>query len=1198
MTFRTPVVRQNLLPGIVWFTLAVCIRRYNGEDSCRDNFTPAYPAKTPIGMVPMLLSQSCPPRTAILRICGWTRLLAALMLACCNAAYGDDSTKDFFEARIRPVLIQQCQNCHGNKKQSGGLRLDRRDSFLRGGDSGPIVVAGKPTDSLLIQALRHLGDTAMPPEAKLPETTIRHFEHWIQQGAPWPSSAKADQKPVSRQQGDKGAHHWAFQPVQKPDVPETTSHDQSGNKVNRNENPTSPIDAFVQRKLSEYDLRRSSRAERRSLIRRLTYSLTGLPPSQDEVHQYLNDNAPEAYERLVERLLNSAHYGAHWARHWLDVSRYSDTKGYVYGREERFWPHAWAYRDWVVRSLNDDMPYDRFLLLQLAADQVQDRQPDDLAAMGFLTLGRRFLGVRREIIDDRIDVVSRGMMGLTVSCARCHDHKFDPIPAADYYSLYGVFDSCMEQLVPLGSNNLQHGTSAEQQNTADNFEIELKKREAKLAAQMAVRRAEAESRIRQRAADYLFAQSELEKFPANGFDQIFEPNDLLPAVVRRWSNHLRNTAKQDDLIFVYWRRFASIAPQRFSQQSTQITQQLNSEYGKIANPRIAKQFATPPSSLREVCNRYGEALAAVAVEWKTLIEKAQAENKPTPLSMSDPHAESLRILLYGPDSPCRIPTGSIIDCETYFDSSVCTELWKLQGEVDRWIIQSPHNQPFALTLQDLPRPREPRIFKRGDPLKLGRDVPRQFLSAVAGQNRQPFQQGSGRLELAKAIIDSANPLTARVIVNRVWMHHFGKGLVTTPSDFGTRADPPSHPDLLDWLTTNFMDNQWSLKSLHRRIVLSETYQQSSTGPEDNDQLQKSLQTDPDNRLLWKFNPQRLGFEELRDSILMASGQLDGTLGGKPSQLFKTPYPTRRTLYGLVDRQYLPGTLRVFDFANPDLHVPKRSETTVPQQALFFMNHPWMLQQARNLAEQIRRSNDESGLNHRQRVAKLFQLILQRVPTEQEYSDSLSLIAAITEKTDVQDKPTRRNWSYGYGPFDEAKSRVNQFTPLPHFTGTVWQGGQQFPDPTLGWAQLTSTGGHPGNDRQHAVIRRWTAERDMRIRIESKIAHKPEMGDGIRAFITSSSGGLHHSIELHHANRQLDVETLDIKSGDVVDFIVDIGDGLNNDQYLWTTTIQELGSNGTTWNSQADFPPPIANTLDGWEQLAQVLLCSNEFMFID
>jgi len=1113
---------------------------------------------------------------------------------------GDDSTSDFFETRIRPVLIQQCQNCHGNKKQSGGLRLDLRDAFLRGGDSGPIVVAGKPADSILIQAIRHMGDTAMPPEGKLPETTIRHFEQWIKLGAPWPSPDKTDETPSSRQQGDKGERHWAFQPVQKPEVPETTSQPQSDTQGNANEIPTSPVDAFVERKLSEHELRHSSRADRRSLIRRLTYSLTGLPPSQDEVDEYLNDNTPKAYERLVERLLNSVHYGEHWARHWLDVSRYSDTKGYVYGREERFWPHAWAYRDWVVRSLNDDMPYDRFLLLQLAADQVEDRQPDDLAAMGFLTLGRRFLGVRREIIDDRIDVVSRGMMGLTVSCARCHDHKFDPIPAADYYSLYGVFDSCMEQLVPLGAHNLQHGTSAEQPNTGDNFEVELHKREATLATKMAARRAEAESRTRQRAADYLFAQSELEKFPANGFDQIFEANDLLPAVVRRWSNYLRKTARQDDLIFVYWRRFASIPPLSFPDQTTEITKQLHSEYGKIVNPRIAKQFETPPSSLREVCNRYGEVFTAVASEWKTLIENAQAENKPTPLGMTDPHAESLRMLLYGPDSPCRIPTGSIIDCETYFNSSVCTELWKLQGEVDRWIIQSPHNKPFALTLQDLPSPREPRIFKRGDPLKLGRDVPRQFLSAVAGQNRHPFQQGSGRLELANAVIDSTNPLTARVMVNRVWMHHFGKGLVTTPSDFGTRANPPSHPDLLDWLTTDFMDNQWSLKSLHRRIVLSETYQQSSAGPEDNDQLQKSLHTDPDNRLLWKFNPKRLGFEELRDSILMASGQLDGTLGGKPSPLFKPPYPARRTLYGLVDRQYLPGTLRVFDFANPDLHVPKRSETTVPQQALFFMNHPWMLQQSRTLAERTQRSNDGTGLDHRQRVVRLFQLILQRVPTEQEHNDAISLITATTEKAKVADKPTRRNWSYGYGPFDEAKNRVSQFTPLPHFTGTAWQGGQQFPDPALGWAQLTSTGGHPGNDRQHAAIRRWTAGRDMRIRIQSKIAHEPEMGDGIRAFITSSSGGLHHSIELHHANRQLDVETLDVKSGDVVDFIVDIGNGLNNDQYLWTTTIQEIAStgNGTTWNSQADFPPPIANTLDGWEQLAQVLLCSNEFMFID
>ena len=1122
------------------------------------------------------------------------QFLPALLLSCAGVVSGDDTTSDFFESKIRPVLIERCHSCHGSSKQSGGLRLDKHDSFLSGGHTGPVAVPGKPAESLIIKAIRHSGDYAMPPKEQLPEATIRYFEQWIKLGAPWPKPSQSNG--VHNQQEAEANPHWAFQPVQRPTVPDLTARQQQTGT----QTPVAAVDAFIQQRLREHNLERSPPADRRSLIRRVTYSLTGLPPTHDEVGAFMNDRQPDAYVRLVERLLASNHYGEHWARHWLDVSRYSDTKGYVYGREERFWPHAWAYRDWVVNALNEDLAYDRFLLLQLAADQIKDRTPGDLAAMGFLTLGRRFLGVRREIIDDRIDVVCRGMMGLTVSCARCHDHKFDPIPAADYYSLYGVFDSCMEHLVPLSVANDQHDSTNEHIDDTNNFQAELKKRQTALHATMVSRRAEADSRVRNRIADYLFAQSELDKYPANGFDQIFASDDLLPAVVRSWSRHLRKTSTQQDQVFVYWRHFAKLSADDFPHEATRATRQLNAQHGKSVNQRIAKKFETPPESLREVCDRYGEVFQQITTDWETKLKDANSAKKPIPTGFSDPDEESLRQLLYGPDSPCQMPIGSITDSETFFDSAVCTELWKLQGEVDRWIIQSKRNAPFALTLQDSPKPNEPRIFKRGDPLKLGRDVPRQFLSIVAGQKRKPFQNGSGRLELAHAIIDPTNPLTARVMVNRVWMHHFGKGLVSTPSDFGTRATLPSHPDLLDWLTSDFIDRGWSLKTLHRQILLSETYRQSSSGPKDAARLKQAFQTDPDNKRLWRFNPQRLGFEELRDSILLASGQLDPSTGGKPSPLFKKPYPTKRTLYGLVDRQYLPGTLRIFDFANPDLHVAKRSETTVPQQALFFMNHPWMLMQARELSEQNQVGPDGSVLDDRQRITKLFQMILQRDPTDNEHNESLDLITATKRKDAATESPTTKNWTYGYGEFDDQTGRSIHFTPLPHFTGTAWQGGSKFPDSNLGWVQLTSTGGHPGNDRQHAAIRRWTADREMSISIQSSLKHEPELGDGIRAFITSSCTGLHQSVNSHHNSQDINVAQIKVSRGDTVDFIVDIGDGLNNDQYLWSAVIQELGQNTakSTWNSRTDFPAPVHETLDGWEQLAQVLLCSNEFMFVD
>ena len=1114
-------------------------------------------------------------------------ILIALYFPCWEFGYGDDTAIQFFESNIRPVLIDRCQNCHGSKKQSGGLRLDSRASLLKGGDTGPVVVPNAPSDSLLVHAIRHEGDYAMPPKGQLSERAIRDIEQWIKLGAPWPESSDAKDGLVADMTSAKVRNHWAFQKVLKPAVPAVDlPPNASPNPIDAS---AAPVDAFVQRKLAEHQLSGSGMADRRTLIRRLTYSLTGLPPTVGEVRDYLNDREPHAYQRLVDRLLDSVQYGEHWARHWLDVARYSDTKGYVYGREERFWTHAWLYRDWVVASLNADMPYDRFLLLQLAADQVEDRQQRDLAAMGFLTLGRRFLGVRREIIDDRIDVVCRGTMGLTVSCARCHDHKFDPIPAADYYSLYGVFDSCIEQLVSLGDPG---GNAADSE---DAFRVELLKRQTALADKMARRRSEADLRVRNRIADYLFAQSELEKYPANGFDQIFAKDDLLPAVVRRWSRYLRKAARGNDPIFEPWRRFSELSDDAFAKQAGKIIDQIQAASSRQVNPNIAMVFDTPPTSMRDVCNRYAQAFVRVGGLWQAVIDRTNASQADPPVGLSDPHAESLRAVLFGLESPCQMPPGSIIDCETYFDSAACTELWKLQGEIDRWIVQSEQPVPYALTLQDSSKPAEPRIFRRGDPLNLGRDVPRQFLSIIAGPQRQPFRNGSGRLELARAITHPDNPLTARVMVNRVWLHHFGQGLVLTPSDFGTRAAAPSHPELLDWLTIDFIKGGWSLKMLHRRILMSAAYRQSSSGPTNRDQLALALQTDPDNRLLWRVSPRRLGFEELRDSVLSASGQLDRTSGGKPAPLFKEPYPTRRTLYGLVDRQYLPGTLRMFDFANPDLHVPKRSETTVPQQALFFMNHPWMLKQARELSEL-----SQASAEPRQRVSLLFRRIMQREPTETEIEEAFELVTAANEQDDVAVRPTIQNWTYGYGVLDEAAGAVTQFSPLPHFTGSSWQGGDKFPDPALGWVQLTARGGHPGNDQQHAAIRRWTVDRDMSIRIRSELKHEPTEGDGIRAFIVSSVGGIHHSVTLHHDDRQFGVDELAVTKGDVVDFVVDIGKGLNNDQYLWKVVIEEVGDGDKTivWDSSADFPPPVSNLLDGWEQLAQVLLCSNEFMFVD
>ncbi|MBB5035056.1 DUF1549 and DUF1553 domain-containing protein [Prosthecobacter vanneervenii] len=854
------------------------------------------------------------------------------------------------------------------------------------------------------------------------------------------------------------AEHWAFQPLKPVKA--------------------AGVDEFIHLKLREQGLSPSPRTDTRTLIRRASIDLTGLPPSPEETEAFVRDASPDAYPRLIERLLASPHYGEQWARHWLDVARYSDTKGYVYAREEKKWVHATPYRDWVVRSLNADMPYDRFLLLQLAADQVVPPRSPDLAAMGFLTLGRRFLGVSHDIIDDRIDVVMRGTQAMTVACARCHDHKFDPIPTRDYYSLYGIFQSSAEALVPCAAGE-------------DPKLAELVKKNRGL---MTKRREEQMARTRARAADYQKALSELDKYPEQGFDQIIDEKDLNPFIVHRWK---------------------------------------------------AWMDAHPGAELNE---------------------------------------ETLKQA----DSPAYVPDEHIANNEMYFPTGIITELWKAQAEVDRHLLKTSNTPAHATVLLDRPLPSSPRVLLRGNPLTKGDAVPRQFLSLFG--NQRPFTKGSGRLELAQAIIDPHNPLTARVMVNRIWQHHFGRGLVSTPSDFGKQGGTPTHPELLDWLAQRFMDSGWSLKTMHRLIMLSETYQQSSL---------KSDSRDPDNRLLSRMNPHRLSFEEARDAWLTAAGQLDLKVGGPPEALFSASNK-RRTLYTLVDRENVPAVMRTFDFANPDLSIPQRSETSVPQQALFGMNHPFVVQQTRALVKATTSAPSDTA-----RINRLYAQLFQRHPTQAEVEAALRFVQE--EPATIAVEPDHsKSWQYGYGEWNEDTGRVKSFTPLPHFTGSAWQGADAWPNPQLGWAQLTAAGGHPGNDRRHAVVRRWIAPASGTYDIQSMLIHEPDVGDGIRGFMSHSRLGKLRDAHLKNSKADLSLTAIEFQTGDTLDFIVDIADGLNSDQFLWSPKIapstHATGSGGDssqeTWDAEKDFSAQPKQPLNAWEQLVQVLMLSNEFMFVD
>ena len=858
----------------------------------------------------------------------------------------------FFEEKIRPLLINRCYECHSEKKQKGGLRLDSHAAWQKGGDSGAVIVPGNPETSLLIKAVRYGDkDLQMPPKRQLAPEETAALEKWVKLGAPDPREEHvvARLKSVDMETGRK---HWAFQPVADP-MPPRIAEDQWSRQ---------PLDPFVYARLQKAGLRPNIAADRRTLIRRATFDLTGLPPSAEDVDIFVKDDSPDAFEKVVNRLLDSPHYGEHWARHWLDVARYADTKGYINLREEKQFVHSWSYRDWVVRALNDDMAYDRFLLLQLAADQVEPPESPHLAAMGFLTLGRRFLGVTHDIFDDRIDVVTRTTLALSVACARCHDHKFDPIPTRDYYALYGVFQSCVEQVVPCAPP----ATDAA-------FAKGLRDREDKLRSMLAKRREEQATRVRARVTDHLIAQLELEKYPEQTFSQILDASDINPAVVRRWQSFLAEAEERHDPVFLIWHEFAKLSPDAFASHGIGATQDVN--------PLVANAFTTAPASMREVAQRYGTLFADVEKQWQAMLK-----SDPDAKALPDENTEALRRVLHGPDSPCTVPDEHLANSEWFFPTRTGDELWKLQAEVDRWLLKSPGAPAYTTILVDRAQPASPCVFKRGNPMTKGETVPRQFLQVLSASPHQPFSKGSGRLELAQAIIAPGNPLTARVIVNRVWMQHFGRGLVATPSDFGLRTEPPSHPELLDRLARRFMDEGWSLKKLHRHILLSATYQQSSLVTADNAASQKAHEIDPENRLLWRMNTHRLTFEEMRDAWLAATGELDLRVGGKPVELFAANN-TRRTLYALVDREKLPTVMRMFDFANPDISIPQRNDTIVPQQALFGLNHPFLAARAKALAQRTESAGNENS----ERVKRLYAVLFQRTATDTEIAAAIAFV---------------------------------------------------------------------------------------------------------------------------------------------------------------------------------------------------------------
>ncbi len=1095
---------------------------------------------------------------------------------------------EFFETMIRPLLAENCYTCHGPEKQKENLRLDRRSHVFEPRDSGTVVIPGDADASLLSRVISYNEEIKMPPNKRLDPSQTILLNEWIEMGAPWPDDPADGAEEISMEDRLTLARegHWSFQPVRSPGPPEIGIEGWNDR----------PIDAFVAARLSQEGLTPSSPADSASLLKRVYYDLTGLPPTYEEIRGFTENPSEEAYQTAVDSLLASPHFGERWGRHWLDVARYADTKGYVFNQERTF-AYSHTYRDYVIRAFNKDLPYNRFLVEQIAADHLdlgEDKHP--LAALGFLTLGRRFVGNIHDITDDRIDVVTRGTLGLTVTCARCHDHKFDPIPTEDYYSLYGVFRSTEEpDDLPL---------IEEPDNESPLYQEYLKELNSKKADLEDYRdkiHLKVLSDAREKIAEYLLAVAEVWSV-TEGVDyrKLRSEDDLEPNLIREWHEFLKRKSEGFEPIFYPWSKIGALSVADASVKSATLTKRFaaNSDSEKKIHPLLSEAFneaATP--DLSEVARIYGRLFARADKEWKNLLSShaqitLQSATGPIviPTGLTDPDLESFRQILYTDKGPLDIKRDRI---DKLVDRDTRNQFTNRKNAIAKVEATHPGRPNRAQLLIDSDKLFDPYVFKRGKPGSRGADIPRRFL-AVLSPDRKPFEEGSGRLELARAIVSPTNPLTARVYVNRVWSHLFGSPLVGTTSDFGVRSDLPTHPDLLDHLAHIFMENGWSTKNLIRAIVLSRTYRQSSLS------RSEAAAIDPENRLLWRQNRRRLDFESIRDSLLLASGELDRKMGGFSVDITREPYTTRRTVYSLIERQNLPALFRTFDFASPDMHSPKRYETLIPQQALFLLNSPFIADMAQSLVD---RPEVTGEVDLEKKVEEIYRIALGREPDEGEKEKGISFLGH-QEEIPPPVLETETTWEYGYGKFPENATRVNEFIPFPHFGGETWKVGPKVPDPKLGWVTLNRLGGHP--DVEHAVIRRWISPVSATLSIEGHLQHKSDNGDGVWGYLVSSREGVIWSGHAHSSRIPTDVTSTVVAPGDTLDLVVSAGPTQSFDSFVWHPRIwvsegYAEGALEQEWLSRLDFsgppedPPPPLSPL---EQFAQVLLLTNEFMFVD
>jgi len=772
--------------------------------------------------------------------------------------------------------------------------------------------------------------------------------------------------------------HWSFEPITKPKLPaQPTSA------------PTE-IDRFMISALQARALSLSASIPRWQWIRRATFDLIGLPPTWDEVRAFAEDPSTDAREKVIDRLLNSPRYGERWGRHWLDLARYADTHGGSAIGFTKF-PFSYSYRDYVIRALNTDVPYDRFVTEQLAADQLglAERDPA-LAGLGFLTVGLQYRN-RHDVIDDQIDVISRGLMGLTVACARCHDHKFDSISTEDYYGLYATLASSR------APDELPVIEPPKDDEPRREYLRELARRQASHGDMAAEQNEVMRGRLRMQVGMYLreIAKGVPEQDTSTAFLS-YRTDDFRPIVLNRWRDYLQKMPESDP-VFGPWVRLARLGSSDFSAAATNLIRTLETENGdptkfkdlhKLAtaaprwNPRVLEAITKKlPQSMTDVADAYGELFASVHQGWLKSLQNASAEAAPGAEIVPDEDRKQLEINsavnrqlrrhLYAANTPTTLPDELAAHL---LNRTVHDNLSGRRGAIHDLHVNSPGSPARAMVLKEEPSPEPFHVLKRGNPLMRGVVAPPRFLSVLASANAEPFPDGKRRLGLARSVVSPDNPLTRRVLVNWVWQHHFGQGLVKTPDDWGTRGGRPTHPELLDYLASVFAEDGWSLKKLHRRIMLSATYAQAAI------ENARARAADPDNELLWRMPRRRLDLESMLDSMLAVSGELDLTMGGRPFDRQAQPGVLRRSVYAFVNRDIVSSLSSTFDGANPSACTAKRPDTSVPQQTLFALNSEFIQERAAALAALTARA---AGDDDAERIRELYRRVFSREPQPDE-----------------------------------------------------------------------------------------------------------------------------------------------------------------------------------------------------------------------